>query len=159
MAKQVQLSDPAKQVVLTASNIVYDPKGVEMIKQALGNIKDKNEKAIPATVAMVATTLLHKMGDKVDSIPDEEMWGKMGVVHTVLGSIFEIAKHLGYNAPHSALEPAYKIVEDQMNQPQQPDQQQAAPQGTPPAPMQGAMPQPSGPPQPAQAPMMGGMPQ
>ncbi len=151
------LSPQGKQIVLTAMNIAYDPQGVEMIRTALENTK--NEQAITPTVAMLTTTILHKMGDKVASLPEEEMWGKNGVVHSVLDSIFEIAKVLGYKAPRSDLQLAYEIVEDQMGA-------QAQSSGAPPeqadpmmqevSPMQGAMPQGTGAPQGGfPAPMMG----
>jgi hypothetical protein len=154
-----KLSDAARQLTLTAANIVYDPQGVEMIRTALENTK--NAQAIAPTVAMLATTLLHKMGGKVSELPEEELWGKMGVVHSILGTIFEVASVLGYPAPESDLKVAYEIVDDQM---EAQARQSAAPQGAPPemadpGMMGGAMPQQEmGPPQGGfPAAQMGGM--
>jgi hypothetical protein len=161
-SKSSLLSPQGKQVVLTAMNIAYDPQGVEMIRTALENTK--NEQAIAPTVAMLATTLFHKMGEKVASLPEEEMWGKNGVVHSTLDSIFEIAKVLGYKAPRSDLRVAYEIVEDQMGSQAQGSgapQEQADPmmqQEAQMSPMGGAMPQEMGPPQGGfPAAQMGGM--
>jgi hypothetical protein len=110
--KSSPLSPEGKQVVLAAMNIAYDPQGVEMIRTALENTK--NEQAIAPTVAMLASTLLHKMGGKIANLPEEEMWAKNGVVHAILDSIFEVAKVLGYKAPISDLKVAYEIVEEQI---------------------------------------------
>lgn len=151
--KSSPLSPAGKQVVLTAMNIAYDPQGVEMIRSALENTKDAQ--AITPTVAMLTTTLLHKMGDKVAGLPEEEMWGKNGVVHSILDSVFEVSKVLGYKAPRSDLKLAYEIVEDQMGTQAQGSgapQEQADPmsQGMPmeeAGPMAGAMPAQMGAPQ------------
>lgn len=99
---------------MAAMNIVYDREGIKMIQQALQNVR--KAEAIAPTVGMVATTLLGQMGPKLDQLGEEEMWGKHGVVHTVLTYIFEIAKQLGYNAPASDLKTAYQIVEEQLGQ-------------------------------------------
>lgn len=155
--KPQALSPDARKLVAVACNIIYDDKGTQMIQQALQNTKSKD--AIPAAVATAASTILFRMKPKLDALPPKEVWGKMGVVHLVLDAIFEVAKELGYKAPLSALEPAYKAVEQSLEQqaPAQPQQQpqQAPPQGG--SPMQGAMPPQGGPPPQQGSPMMGAM--
>lgn len=138
-ANAINLSPEARQLTLAAANIVYDPKGVEQIKVALENTKDA--RAIAPTVAMLGATILNRMGEKAQAVSEEELWGPMGVVHSILGTIFEVASVLGYAAPESDLEIAMDIIRDQMGQGAQGS---AAPQDTmmanqPSAPM-GAMP-------------------
>lgn len=106
------LGDVGSELLAAAQNVVYDQQGVGMIRQALENTK--RPEAIAPTVAMVAITLLSQMGPKLNELGDEEMWGKHGVVHVVLDSIFEVAKELGYKAPLSDLRQAYEIVEEQL---------------------------------------------
>lgn len=113
-AKTTNLSPAARQLTLTAANIVYDQKGVEQIKSALENTKD--ERAIAPTVAMLGATILNRMGEKAQAVSEEELWGPMGVVHSILGTIFEVASVLGYAAPESDLEVAMGIIQDQMGQ-------------------------------------------
>lgn len=155
IGKPQQLSPEARQLIAVVMNIVYDQKGVQMLQQLLQSTK--NPKAIPAAVSTAASTILFKLKPKLDALPPKEVWGKMGVIHLVLDAIFEVAKELGYKAPLSALEPAYKAVEQALqanpnsaqNVPgQQGPPQGGPPQGAPPGPMQGAMP-------PQQAPNMG----
>ena len=159
--KPQALSDAAREIVLTAANIIYDPKGVEQLQTALANTKSK-EGVVP-TAAMFATTILHKMGDKLSGISEEEMWGKMGVVHSILGTLFEVFKNLGHNVPESDLKKAYEIVEDQMESTQAPNgapPQDGGGAGAPSPPMQGAPPEqaPQGQPMmPMQGAMPGGM--
>lgn len=158
----MKLSPEARKMVLTAANIVYADEGVQQIETALKNTKSK-EGVVP-TAAMFATTILHKMGKSIDAIPEEEMWGKMGVVHSILGIIFEVCKNLGYMVPESDLKKAYEMVEDQlenatksgMGQDQPPAEGQA--QAAPPMDGGGMMPGAMPPQQAAPAPnMMGGM--
>ena len=157
------LSQSGAKLVFAAMNIIYSKEGVGMFKQALENTRSKE--AIPATVAMFITTLLHKMSNQIDALPEKEVWGKTGVVHSILNSAFEVAMGLGYKAPLSALEPAYKMVatqyeevkagqggdDEQAEGPQPPSEEQGEP-------MQGAMPQPDAAQAPPQAmPMQGAM--
>lgn len=145
------------------ANIVYDEQGVQMIQQALQNTK--SDEAVIPQVALAATTILHKLQDKLDQMPEEEVWGKMGIVHLCLGSIFEVAKHLGYNVPASGLKQAYEMVEHMLEQqkggdqegPQEDMQEPGEEQGDmQQAQMQGA-PQPQGAPSMMQQAAMGGM--
>jgi hypothetical protein len=144
------LEDTGKQIVFAAMNVVYDQQGVQMIEQALQNTK--STQAIAPTVAMLAVALLHKMGEKAEELSDKEMWGKNGVVHVILDSIFEVAKVLGYKAPLSDLKVAYQIVEEQIAKEEQqgPDPDDDA---------QGGAPSSGSDPQMAQSPMpmMGGV--
>ncbi len=143
-APKSPLSPEGQKLAFTVANIVYDDQGIQMIQQALQNTKSKD--AVVPQVALAAATILHKMQDQLDQLPEEEVWGKMGVVHLCLGAIFEVAKHLGYFVPESGLKQAYEIVDDileqQKGQPEQPEgqepgqemqpeQPQAAPQGAP----------------------------
>lgn len=112
--ERMPLTDNGHELVAAAQNIVYDPEGVKMIQDALGNTR--NSQAIAPMVGMVAVTLLSQMGPKLNDLDEEEMWGKNGVVHVVLDSIFEVAKQLGYKAPLSDLKTAYQIVEEQLGQ-------------------------------------------
>lgn len=164
------LTPEGQKLAFAIANIVYDEQGVQMIQQALQNTK--SDEAVIPQVALAATTILHKLQDKLDQMPEEEVWGKMGIVHLCLGSIFEVAKHLGYNVPASGLKQAYEMVEHMLEQQKGGDQegqqedmqepgeeqngmQQAAMQqqgGMPPAPAQ-----PRGAPSMMQQAAMGGM--
>lgn len=134
------LSPEGQKLFFVILNIVYDEKSVEMLQQALQNTK--TTEAITPQVALAAATVLHKMQDRLDQLPEEEVWGKGGIVHLCLDAIFEVAKVLGYKAPISELKKAYEIVDDileqQKGQPEQPEgqepgqemqPQQPAPQG------------------------------
>lgn len=112
--EQTPLTDNGHELVAAAQNIVYDPKGVKMIQQALENTR--RSEAIAPTVGMIAVTLLSQMGPKLNDLDEEEMWGRNGVVHVVLDSIFEVAKQLGFKAPLSDLKQAYQLVEEQLGQ-------------------------------------------
>lgn len=112
--ERTPLTDNGHELVAAAQSIVYDPKGVEMIQQALENTR--RSEAIAPTVGMIAVTLLSQMGPKLNDLDEEEMWGKNGVVHVVLDSIFEVAKQLGFKAPLSDLKQAYQLVEEQLGQ-------------------------------------------
>ncbi len=141
-AKNVNLSPAARQLTLAAANIVYDEKGVEQIKSALENTKDA--RAIAPTVAMLGTTILNRMGEKAQAVPEEEMWGPMGVVHSILGTLFEVASVLGYAAPESELEVAMDIVADQMGAQTQGSEAMPEEPMMGNSPMSGAMPQQGG---------------
>jgi hypothetical protein len=158
------LSPDGQKLSLAIANTVYDEQSIEMIKQALQNTKSKD--AIVPQVALAATTILHKTQDKLDQLPEEEVWGKGGIVHLCLDSIFEVAKVLGYKAPVSELKRAYEMTEQMLEQQkgeqegpqedmQEPNEmQQAAMQ------QQGGMPQdaqPQGAPNMMQQAAMGGM--
>lgn len=106
------LSDQSRQVAMAAMQAVYDPQAVDMLKTQLENTKSK--KAIAPTVALAAISVLQQLGPKGQQVPEEEMWGKGGVVQGVLGSLFEVSKELGYSAPHSDLKQAYEIVDHEI---------------------------------------------
>lgn len=154
------LSDAGRQLSLAAMSAIYDKQAIDMFHQQLQ--QGKSKKAIPMTVALAATSILQHLGPKGTQLPEKEMWGKGGVVQSILGALFELAKELGYNAPHSDLKPAYQIVEEQIGKSgfgNGPQSQQGAPGGDP---SQGATQgPPQGGPSPQQPPsMMGGaMPQ
>lgn len=57
--QQAKSLTDGRELTLAAANIVYDPKGIEMIKMALDNTK--NKEAVVGAVAMAAATILHKM--------------------------------------------------------------------------------------------------
>jgi hypothetical protein len=160
------LSPEGQKLSLAIANTVYDEQSIEMIKQALQNTKSPD--AIVPQVALAATTILHKAQDKLDQLPEEEVWGKGGIVHLCLDSIFEVAKVLGYKAPVTELKRAYEMTEQMLEQQKGGDQegpqedaqepnemQQAAMQ------QQGGMPQeaaqPQGAPNMMQQAAMGGM--
>jgi hypothetical protein len=140
MANKKMISDPAREVALAAMSAVYDKQGIDMLKQGLENTK--SEKAIAPVVGMAATSIMQHLGPKAAQLPEEDMWGKDGVVQSILGSLFEVAKELGYNAPHSQLKTAYEFVDEQIGKSgfgDGPQAQQGGPQGQPnPAAMGGA---------------------
>lgn len=147
------MSPEAREVALAAMGAVYDKQAIDMLKQGLENTKSKE--AIAPTVAMAATSIIQHLGPKAAALPEKDVWGKGGVVQAILGSVFEVAKELGYDAPHSQLKTAYEIVDEQISktgfgdgpqqqQPQQDPAQQGAPQQGPPQQpnmMGGVMPQ------------------
>lgn len=131
---QPKMSPQGRELVLAALSAIYDKQALGMLQQQLQNTK--HEKAIAPTVAMAAVSIIQHLGPKASALPEKEMWGKGGVVQAIIGALFELAKEMGYNAPHSEFKPAYQIVEEQINKsgfgdgPQQ--QQQGQPQGGPP---------------------------
>lgn len=131
------LSPAARKLVLIAMNVVYAKQGTDMFKQALQNTK--SAAAIPQSVAMFALPILQHMSKQIDALPTKQAWGKGGVVHAILDSVFEVAKGLGYPSPPSSLEVAYKQVFTQFQHTLHAKKVQAASQAPPP-PMQGAMP-------------------
>lgn len=108
------------------ANIVYDKQSIEMLKQALANTK--SERAITPTVAMATTSILHQTDAQLQQLPEEEVWGKGGVVHLALDSVFEVAKDLGYKAPRSELKQAYEMVDQMMNEQREGPESQEMPQ-------------------------------
>lgn len=135
------MTPAAKKVTLAAANLVYDQKGIDMLHQMLQQTKGAH--AITPSVVLACVTLLSQMKQQLQGLSENDMWSKHGVVHATLDALYEVAKHLGYKAPRSDLEKAYKMVftklHQVMNAPQQP---QGPPQQA--SPMQGAMPPPSG---------------
>lgn len=120
------LSPQGQKLLLAAINVIYDEQSVQMLQQALQNTK--TTEAITPQVALAAVTILHKMQDQISQLPEEEVWGKGGIVHLMLDSLFEVAKVLGYKAPLTELKKAYEMVDDmleqQNGQPEQPEEQE-----------------------------------
>lgn len=158
------LTQKGHELVLMAANIVYDPKGIAMIHKALQSAKGKQ--GICAAVAMAATTILHSLGDKFKSIPENEAWGKGGVVHCMLDAIMEVSHRLGFKLSEVDLKPIYQMVEKQLKDVTMHDNLQRSAARADMAkraqgPMRGAMPPqgPQGPPQgPQGQPPQGGPP-
>lgn len=110
---QPKMSPDGRQLVLAALNAIYNKQAIGMLQQQLQNTK--HDKAIAPTVAMAAISIIQHLGPKATALPEKEMWGKDGVVQAIIGAIFELAKEMGYNAPHSQFKPAYQIVEEQID--------------------------------------------
>jgi hypothetical protein len=133
------MSPDGRQLVLAALSAIYDKQALGMLQQQLQNTK--HEKAIAPTVAMAAVSIIQHLGPKGSALPEKEMWGKGGVVQAIIGALFELAKEMGYSAPHSEFKPAYQIVEEQIdksgfgngpNDEQGEPDEQGQPQGGPP---------------------------
>lgn len=98
----------------------------------------KNEEAVVAAGAMGASVILHQMQNEIGQLPEEEVWGKHGLVHNVLNIIFDIFNNLGRPVPHSNLKKAYEMVDTMMQQ-NNSDEQVEQPQMQQPG-LMGAMP-------------------
>lgn len=92
-----------------------------MIEQAMQNTKD--QQGIIAQVALAVVTLLHQMQGEIDKAPEEAIWGKNGLVHSVIGMVSEVAWHLGYKVPKDKLKQMYEMVDEMMEQQGMPEQQ------------------------------------
>lgn len=149
-----KLSDAAREVTLAAMSAIYQPDAVKMFQDQLA--QGKGEKAIAPSVALAAISILQQLGPKGASLSEDEMWGKHGVVHSLLDALFELAKELGYKAPASQLQTAYEIVDHEIEKSGFGDGPQAAQGQQDPQQSQQGAPQPQGGDMMAQA-AMGGM--
>jgi len=140
-----------QNVVAKVGNIIYDEKGIDMIKQLLSQTKggQDTEDGIAHAVATVALTILGKMQKDLSQLSEEEIFGNHGVVHATLDGIFEVAKTLGFKTKKADLKTAYEVV-DQALQEGAGQEQQGAP-----VPPQQGMPQMQ--PQPVPGPMTGAL--
>jgi hypothetical protein len=100
-----------QKLQLAAANIIYDDQGVQQIQQAFQNTKSKD--AYVPQVALAVVTLMHQMQQHIDELPEEAVWGKNGLVHSMIGMVSEVAWHLGYQVPKDKLKDIYEMV-DQM---------------------------------------------
>lgn len=135
-----------QQIMAPIANIIYDEKGVEFIDKILSQTKGgrESDSGVPQAVAMIASTLLLKMRDKIQGLDDEELFGQGGVLHSTLDAIFEVVSKLGYKTKKSDLQAAYELVEESLEtndspQEEMQEQGQMPPQAAQASPFAGVM--------------------
>ena len=107
-----------QQVMAPIANIIYDDQGVQFIDKILSQTKGGKgtDNGVPQAVAMIASTMLLKMRDKLEGLEDEDIFGQGGVLHSTLDAIFEVASKLGYKTKKADLQTAYELVEQSLDQ-------------------------------------------
>ena len=100
--------------------MVYDDKFVQMLDQMLSQTKGGKgtENGIAHAVGVVATQIVQPLLQKMPNLPEEDVFGKNGVIHVALDSIFEVAKKLGYKFQETAatMKQAYDLVEEALEE-------------------------------------------
>ena len=99
----------ARQVVSLADNILYDKKGIQMIKNFFANSKD-----IATGAAFIVTMLLFKLRDQIEDLDDDALFGQDAAAAQVLDAVFEIAQKLnipGADNPQ-AFRDAFNMIEE-----------------------------------------------
>ena len=115
--------------------MVYDDKFVQMLDQMLSQTKGGKgtENGIAHAVGVVATQIVQPLLQKMPTLPEEDVFGKNGVIHVALDPIFEVAKKLGYKFQETAatMKQAYDLVEEALEEEGMQHQGEAA-EGEPP---------------------------
>lgn len=120
------MNDDKLQAIVAAMHMIYDEKFVQMMEQMLQQTKGgkDTEDGITHAVAAVAGQILQPLLQKVQ-LSEEDTYGKEGLVHVVIDSLFEVAKHLGYKTRQSEaiLKEAYQLVEQMLEEGSEPMQE------------------------------------